>query len=175
MRLRKPLAVACLLLLIGAGVWLHRSAAQVGQVAQVSQTSASPTLAGDLAHPAVTHGWVDTRLYFELGPFQMAGMKRVDTVMWHGRKPVTEAEWMAFLDHEVTPRFPDGLSVQNVYGQWKGAHDTAPNRGRSKVLMIDYPETAANEARIDAIRAAWKRQTGELSVLKVTTPANVSF
>lgn len=82
---------------------------------------------------------------------------------------------MRFLDREVTPRFPDGLSVLNVYGQWKGVHDAAPHRGRSKVLIIDYPETPENEARIDAIRSAWKQLTGEHSVLKVTTPADVSF
>uniref|UniRef100_E6QJ14 Putative secreted protein n=1 Tax=mine drainage metagenome TaxID=410659 RepID=E6QJ14_9ZZZZ len=163
LKLQKPLAVTCLLLCLGIDGELRRSSAQ---------SSASPTLAGDQAHPAATHGWVDTRLYFELGPYEMPGMKRIQTAR---RKTVTDGEWMAFLDREATPRFPDGLSVQDVYGQWKGAHDVAPNRGRSKVLIIDYPETAANEARIDAIRAAWKQQTGEQSVLKVTVPAQVSF
>ena len=28
-----------------------------------------------------------------------------------GGAPVTDAEWAAFLDEEVTPRFPDGLTV----------------------------------------------------------------
>lgn len=154
---------------LSMGGGLHRSSAQS------SAAGTSPTLAGDQAHPAVTLGWVDTRLYFELGPYELPGVKRVATNSPSRRKPMTETEWMTFLDREVTPRFPDGLSVQDVYGQWKGAHDSAPNRGRSKVLIIDYPETAANEARIDAIRAAWKQQTGEQSVLKVTTPADVSF
>ena len=28
----------------------------------------APTLTGDAAHPGQTHGWVDTKLYFGLGP-----------------------------------------------------------------------------------------------------------
>jgi hypothetical protein len=43
------------------------------------------------------------------------------------------------------------------------------------VLIIDYPATAANTARIEAIRAAWKQKTGDQSVMKVTQPADVSF
>lgn len=130
-------------------------------------------LAGDPAHPASTSHWVDTRLYFELGPYAAAGSQR--SADGHRHWPVNEAEWLGFLDREVTPRFPDGLSVQDVYGQWKGVHDAVPNRGRSKVLLIDYPDTAANRARILAIRSAWKQWTGEQSVLQVTIPAEVSF
>jgi hypothetical protein len=128
----------------------------------------TPTLGGDPAHPAQTSGWVDTRLYFGLGP---AGSPN---------KGVTEAKWRAFLDREVTPRFPDGLSVLDVYGQWTPKSRQAvpgnhPERIRSKLLIVDYPETDENEARIEAIRLAWKKMTGDQSVLKVTQPAGVSF
>ncbi len=123
----------------------------------------SPTLAGDAAHPAKTEGWVDTRLYFGLGP---AGMPE---------KGVSEAAWREFLDKEVTPRFPDGLSVVDVYGQWQSKGRTSPSHIRSKMLIIDYPDTAQNRAKVDEIRAAWKKRTGDQSVLKVTQPADVSF
>ena len=130
-------------------------------------------LADDPAHPASASHWVDTRLYFELGPYAAAGIPR--SADGHRHWPVSEADWLGFLDREVTPRFPDGLSVQDVYGQWKGVHDAVPNRARSKVLLIDYPDTAANRSRILAIRSAWKQWTGEQSVLQVTIPAEVSF
>ena len=123
----------------------------------------APTLAGDPAHPGQTAGWVDTKLYFGLGPADEPG------------KGVSEAAWRAFLDKEVTPRFPSGLSVVDVYGQWQGAQDASPQRLRSKLLIVDYPDTADNRAKVDAIRAAWKRQTGDLSVLRVTEPVDVSF
>jgi Protein of unknown function (DUF3574) len=125
--------------------------------------SSAPTLAGDPAHPGSTAGWVDTKLYFGLGPADDPK---------HG---IGEAEWRAFLDREVTPRFPSGLSVLDVYGQWQGKNEHAPERLRSKMLIIDYSDTAENREKIEAIRAAWKQKTGDQSVMRVTEPADVSF
>ncbi len=88
---------------------------------------------------------------------------------------MSEAKWREFLDREVTPRFPDGLSVQNVYGQWRGKGQAKTERERSKVLIIDYPDTAENRAKVEAIRAAWKKLTGDESVLRVTVGAEVAF
>ena len=129
----------------------------------VAQKPASATLKGDASHPAHGVRWVDTRLYFGLGPADAPD------------KGVSEAAWREFLDKEVTPRFPAGLSVMDVYGQWQGKGETQPERIRSKVLIIDYAATAANAAKIQAIRAAWKLKTGDQSVMKVTEPADVSF
>jgi hypothetical protein len=128
-----------------------------------SQSTPSPTLHGDAAHPAKTRDWVNTQLYFGLGPADDAG------------KGVSEAAWRDFLDKEVTPRFPAGLSVMDVYGQWQGKNEKAPERIRSKMLIIDYSGTPENAARVEAIRAAWKLRTGDQSVLQVTEPADVSF
>jgi hypothetical protein len=125
--------------------------------------ASAPTLQGDPAHPGLTKGWVDTKLYFGLGP------------VGNPEQGVSEADWRGFLDREVTPRFPDGLSVLDVYGQWQGKNQTAPERLRSKMLIIDYPDTAENRAKIEAIRAAWKLKTGDQSVMRVTEPADVSF
>jgi hypothetical protein len=130
---------------------------------QTAAAVTAPTLTGDPAHPGATTGWVDTKLYFGLG---------------YADKPdegISEARWRDFLDHEVTPRFPDGLSVLDVYGQWQGKTQTTPERLRSKLLIIDYPDTPQNRDKVDAIRAAWKKLTGDQSVLRVTQPADVSF
>ena len=132
-------------------------------VAPAGAASTAPTLQGDAAHPGQTQGWVDTKLYFGLGPAD------------HPERGVSEQKWREFLDREVTPRFPDGLSVLDVYGQWLSKGKTEPERLRSKVLVIDYRDTAENRAKIDAIRAAWKQMTGDESVLRVTEPADVSF
>ena len=129
----------------------------------VRPVAAVPTLQGDWMHPGTTRGWVDTRLYFGLGP------------IGHPEQGVSEADWRAFLDREVTSRFPTGLSVVDVYGQWQGRDQTAPERLRTKMLMIDYPDTAENRAKVDAIRAAWKGKTGDQSVMRVTEPVDVSF
>jgi len=123
----------------------------------------SATLQGDAAHPAQTQGWVDTQLYFGLGPADQP------------QQGVSERTWRDFLDLEVTPRFPDGLSVIDVYGQWLGKQQSTPERLRSKLLVIDYPDTPENRAKVEAIRLAWKQYTGDQSVLRVTRPADVSF
>jgi hypothetical protein len=128
-----------------------------------SQSPTGATLQGDPSHPANTQGWVDTKLYFGLGPADIAD------------KGISEVAWRDFLDKEVTPRFPSGLSVVDVYGQWQSKGKSTPSRIRSKMLVIDYPDTAQNRINIVAIRAAWKERTHDQSVLKVTQPADVSF
>ena len=129
----------------------------------IASPAAAPALSGDAAHPAETKGWVDTRLYFGLGPADRP------------EKGVSGAQWRQFLDAQVTPRFPAGLSVVDVYGQWQGKGQAAPERLRSKMLIIDYPDTRENRDKIEAIRAAWKQQTGDQSVMRVTERVKVSF
>jgi len=130
---------------------------------QPSNSATSAELQGDPAHPGATSNWVDTRLYFGLGSADGSD------------KTARDAAWQDFLDKEVTPRFPDGLSVIDVYGQWQGKQQTSPEREHSKLLIIDYPDTSDNRDRIEAIRRAWKQRTGAQSVLKVTQPADISF
>jgi hypothetical protein len=133
------------------------------QPASASASAVAPTLTGDPAHPGHTAGWVDTKLYFGLGPAEEPG------------KGISESAWRAFLDKEVTVRFPDGLSVIDVYGQWQGKEEKTPERIRTKLLIIDYPDVQENRDKIEAIRAAWKKLTGDQSVMRVTEPADVSF
>jgi hypothetical protein len=153
MRLR-PGLLALLVVLPLLGCVPHRN---------VATPTNAPTLTGDVQHPAAAQNWVDTRLYFGLGPAE-----RPD-------QGVPEPDWRAFLDREVIPRFPAGLSVVDVYGQWQGKNQKQVERLRSKMLIILYADSAENRAKIDAIRAAWKERTGDQSVLRVTEPADVSF
>lgn len=131
--------------------------------ASPSPVAGAPTLGDDPAHPGRAQGWVDTKLYFGLGPAD------------HPEQGISEAAWRHFLDKEVTPRFPAGLSVLDVYGQWESRGSSQVERLRSKLLVIDYPDNSENRAKIDAIRTAWKQKTGDQSVLMVTAPAEVSF
>lgn len=130
---------------------------------QVAAPTAPSILTGDSAHPGKTHVWVETRLFFGLGPAE------------HPEQGISEIRWRTFLDKEVTTRFPDGLSVLDVYGQWQGKNQTSPERLHSKMLLIEHPNTHENREKIEAIRAAWKQLTGDQSVLRVTMPADVSF
>jgi hypothetical protein len=156
MRTRPAVFSIFLLSILAVPGCAHRSVSPVPQ-------TAAPTLSGDSIHPGQTSGWVDTKLYFGLGP---AGQPD---------KGVSEGQWRAFLDTQVTPRFPSGLSVVDVYGQWQGKDQPSPERLRSKMLIILYPDSEEIRAKIEAIRSAWKQQTGDQSVLRVTEQADVSF
>lgn len=144
-------------------ITFNLTACTAHRTASTQTVPVAPTLTGDQAHPDHADGWVDTKLYFGLGPAD------------HPEQGISEARWRQFLDEEVSPRFPDGLSVLDAYGQWQGKNQPAPERLRSKLLVIDYPNTAENRAKLDAIRAAWKKLTGDQSVLRVTQPVDVSF
>jgi hypothetical protein len=123
---------------------------------------ATAALQGDAARPEAAH-WLRSELYFAIGPVDVAD------------GGVGEMRWQAFFDREVTPRFPNGLTVLDAYGQWRGLGKNAPSRLRSKVLIILHEDTPANRAAIDAIRVAWKTATHDKSVLLVTERADVSF
>jgi len=92
-----------------------------------------------------------------------------------GRLGVSEAAWRRFLASEVTPRFPDGLTVVDASGQWRDPTRNTVVREPSKVVTIVLPERAGNQAQIDAIVAAYKRRFRQQSVGVVIRPACVAF
>ncbi|WP_266167864.1 DUF3574 domain-containing protein [Dyella subtropica] len=59
------------------------------------------------------------------------------------------------------------------WGCWRAAPYNP--RLRSTQLVIDYPDTSENCAKVEAIPAAWKQRTGDQSVLRVTQSVGVSF
>jgi hypothetical protein len=87
---------------------------------------------------------------------------------------VSDGEWRAFLDAEVSPRFPDGLMVLTGYGQWR---DSAGGRAREKARVVEiwYRPSADSDARIEAIRAAYKGRFAQESVMRVDGVSCVSF
>ena len=87
---------------------------------------------------------------------------------------VDDAAWDAFLADTVTPRFPDGLTVLDGRGQWRGA-DGRINGERSKLLVILAPPDYDKTRLIDEISDEYKRRFGQESVLQVVDDACVSF
>lgn len=123
---------------------------------------ATATLQGDPARPESAR-WLRSELYFAVGPMDAPD------------DDIREIKWHAFLDREVTPRFPDGLTVFDAYGQWRSRATNATSRLRSKVVIILCEDTASNRAAIDAIRVAYKAATRDKSVLLTTEQVDVSF
>jgi hypothetical protein len=90
------------------------------------------------------------------------------------RPPVGEQEWILFLDSEVTPRFPSGLTVLSGAGQWRGG-DGVPNKEQSHILVIWYEPNQRADADIEAIRFAYKQRFDQESVMRVESVSCVSF
>ena len=91
-----------------------------------------------------------------------------------GRAMVSEEEWRRFLDEEVTPRFPDGFSVADTYGQYRNSAGKI-TREQSKQLLIVTPRGGADQAKLAAIRDAYKRRFNQESVLLVESPICAAF
>ena len=92
-----------------------------------------------------------------------------------GRLGVTETQWARFVAAEITPRFPDGLTIVNAAGQWRDQKTKRIVREPSKlVTIITAADTDAQE-KIDTIAAAYKRQFRQDSVGVVIRPGCVSF
>ncbi len=87
---------------------------------------------------------------------------------------VSPRAWAAFMDREVTPRFPDGLTIFDGSGQWRNQRG-AINKEPSRLMLIWYVRDATSEARIEAIRAAYKHRFHQESVLRADEISCVSF
>jgi hypothetical protein len=92
-----------------------------------------------------------------------------------GREHVSEIRWARFLADEVTPRFPDGLTVYDASGQWRAPGSREISKQRSKVVMIAMPPGADNDERLRQIVEAYKTQFKQQSVGLIVRPACVSF
>ena len=91
------------------------------------------------------------------------------------RVGVSEADWSRFHAGEVTPRFPDGLTVHDAAGQWHDGERRRIVREPSKVVLLTLKDPAADQAHIDAIVEAYKRRFRQQSVGVVLRPACISF
>jgi len=86
---------------------------------------------------------------------------------------VSDADWRGFLAAEITPRFPGGLTVADVYGQWRGPGGSFVKEP-SKALFIVLGR-GDDQRRLELVREAYKRQFRQESVLLVEERACVSF
>jgi hypothetical protein len=92
-----------------------------------------------------------------------------------GRQGVTDKAWARFLADEITPRFPDGLTVYDAAGQYRESPAAKIVRERSKIVMILVEAGDAAMQRIDEIVGAYKKRFRQKSVGVVIKPACVSF
>ncbi|MFE0176471.1 DUF3574 domain-containing protein [Streptomyces sp. NPDC059002] len=121
-----------------------------------SSTSATTTVARGKP-------FTETRLFF--------GTERPD-----GGPDVTDKQFMAFIDKEVTPGFPDGLTIQDGRGQWRDSNGKI-ERERSYELILLYPTTEAKkrDVQIEEIRSDYEKAFAQDSVARLDERTRVDF
>nr|WP_198959699.1 DUF3574 domain-containing protein [Streptomyces sp. CB02058] len=99
--------------------------------------------------------YVETRLFF--------GTERPD-----GGTAVTGAQFRSFIDREVTPSFPSGLTVQEGRGQWRDSNGVI-ERERSYELILLYPASEARlrDPQVERIRTAYEKAYAQDSVARL--------
>jgi len=111
---------------------------------------ASPALAQEVACHAPLKPMLRAELYFGRDI--------------HGEQIVSDQEWARFLAHELTPRFPDGLTVLDGWGQWRDGGTGALVREPSKVVVVVTADADHLRARIAAVADAYKQKFKQNSV-----------
>jgi hypothetical protein len=91
-----------------------------------------------------------------------------------GRVVVADRAWASFLAREVTPRFSEGLSVVDAAGQYKaqGGHIL---HEPSKLVVVIAPDKPETHDHIAAIKAAYKKEFRQQTVVAVTREVCASF
>ena len=85
--------------------------------------------------------------------------------------PVSDDDFRGFLDSQITPRFPDGLTVVKGDGQFKDSEGDIIKEA-SFILILLYPIESVKDSnrRIERIRRCYLRQFDQESVLRVDDP-----
>jgi hypothetical protein len=117
---------------------------------------------GSVNRPTTTPAvWNRTELYFGTG--------RPDGSM------VSDAQFAQFVDQQVTPRFPDGLTLLAGYGQFKNSAGVI-NKEKSLVLILFYPPQMRDASKlIEEIRETYKTMFQQESVLRADSNNFISF
>src|SRR5690242_20497740 len=79
---------------------------------------------------------------------------------------VSEAAFAAFVASEITPRFPDGLTVIDARGQWRDVDRGIIVREASKLVRIVFVDDQEKRADLDAIAMAYKTRFKQQAVLR---------
>jgi len=145
------------------------------------ETAADPCLP---SKPGPVIGDSSSRDFFRRGfrrrPIPVLGRKGVlafaRTELFFGTEkpegpPVSDDDFRGFLDSQITPRFPDGLTVVKGDGQFKDSEGDIIKEA-SFILILLYPIESAKDSNrsIERIRRCYLHQFDQESVLRVDDP-----
>jgi len=90
---------------------------------------------------------------------------------------VTDEEFFGFLDEQITPRFPDGLTLLKGDGQFRSGEEIIKEESFLLILLYPVKDFKDSSALIESIRDFYKSEFDQESVLRVDDPlaVRVSF
>jgi Protein of unknown function (DUF3574) len=92
-----------------------------------------------------------------------------------GHLRVSEVSWSQFLAREITPRFPEGLTVLDAAGQWRDPAGGRLVREPSKMVIVVTADDTPVRDRIAAIVTAYKQRFRQRSVGMISHPVCAAF
>jgi hypothetical protein len=91
------------------------------------------------------------------------------------RLGVSDDDFRRFLAAEVTPRFPDGLTVIDGRGQYRAGQAGTIVREPSKILVLIIKDEQGERDKLSEIAAAYKERFRQQSVATIVRPVCASF
>jgi hypothetical protein len=85
-----------------------------------------------------------------------------------GKEALSKHAWNAFLRDAVTPRFPDGFTVFDSYGQWRAPDAKKIGRERSKMIEIAAVDTPEMRKNVEELASLYRARFHQQSVGIVT-------
>jgi len=98
-----------------------------------------------------SNAWVREELYFGRG-------------MPNGGE-VSDSAWQQFLESEIVPRFPDGLTILDANGHWR-SQAGAMVRERSWVLVLYHPADPVADRKVAEVAEAYRKAFAQEAVLR---------
>jgi hypothetical protein len=91
-----------------------------------------------------------------------------------GGGTVSDAEWQAFLDQVLTPRFPAGLTIMAATGQWKGRSGLVEQE-QSNIVTVFHAGDNASLRAFEEVTLEYKRRFRQEAVLRERTSTCAAF
>ena len=88
---------------------------------------------------------------------------------------VTAREWKSFVEGDATPLFPAGFSVWDGAGQWLDPETKAITREKSKIMMINAPDTADFRQKVGELSRIYREKFRQKAVGITTTESCAAF
>ena len=89
---------------------------------------------------------------------------------------VTQEQFESFVDRVITRRFPDGLTIYEARGQWRGKlTDCVITKEKTYVVELVHTDSPVADLAIKFITDYYKDCFNQESVMRVSTTALVDF